>query len=85
MTLELTWAAIVLTSAIPVVAVLGLKRLHNSIEARRKRLEQTRDLLGAVFDQAWRVPKEHDDFYFIFTGVLTVSWLVVVWLVLLRA
>jgi len=75
------WALLVLACVIPAVGALVLKRLRNSIGARRTRLDQTRDLLGPVFLSAWKVPKEADDFYFVFVGVLVVSWLVTLWLV----
>ena len=75
------WALVVLVCAIPTVGALVLQRLRTSIEARRNRLKQTRELLGRLFLQAWEVKKEADDFYFVFVGVLVCSWLVTLWLV----
>lgn len=78
----LLWGLLVLACAVPAVASLMLRRLHHSIEVRRTRLQQTRALLGPTFQQAWSVPKEPDDFYLVFQGVLAVSWLVTLWLVM---
>ncbi len=80
LTVAVGWALVFLACAIPTVAALALARLRNSIEARRLRLAQTRGLLGQVFKQAWEVPKEADDFYFLFTGILVGTWLVSIFL-----
>ena len=80
LTVTVAWGLVFLACAIPAVAALALARLRNSLEARRTRLTQTRNLLGPVFYQAWQVPKESDDFYFLFIGVLASTWLVTIFL-----
>jgi len=75
------WLLVVLTCAIPLVALLALNRLHRSILARRQRLDQTRALLGGLFIKAWQVEKEPDDFYLLFVGVLVAAWAVTLWVI----
>ena len=79
------WALILLACAIQGCAFLALTRLKNSIKGRRDRLEQTRELLGRVFVQAWAIAKEPDDFYFLFISVLLAIWCVTLWLIIARA
>jgi len=81
LTTLVAWALVVLVCAIPAVGAMVLQRLRTSIEARRNRLKQTRELLGPLFLRAWEVKKEADDFYFVFVGILVSSWLVTLWLV----
>lgn len=85
LTVAIAWALVFLACAIPVVAAMALARLRMSLDARRTRLAQTRTLLGPVFISAWEVPKEPDDFYFLFVGVLLSTWMVTLFLAWPRA
>ena len=79
------WVLLVSVCAVPVASLLVVSRLHSSIQVRRERLRRIRGHLGSVFNSAWSVPKESDDFRWLLVGVLLASAAIAAWLIIVRA
>jgi hypothetical protein len=78
------WLLVVLSWAVVVAALMAIDRLQTSIAARRQRLANVHGHFGQPFQEAWRVPKEPDDFRWLLVLVLMASASVATWLILTR-
>lgn len=79
------WPLIVLAWAVCIAGLAIVSRLQDSILGRRTRLERIRAKFGAVFREAWSIPKPHDDTYWLLYSFMLVGVGIVTWLVLARA
>jgi len=79
------WPLIVLSWAICISGYAVVSRLQSSILGRRTRLERVRAKFGRVFNEAWSIPKPHDDTYWLLYAFMFVGAGIVTWLVLARA
>lgn len=80
----LAWLLVTFVCAVSAAAIMVIDRLHTSVLGRRTRLKNVRAQFGRPFIEAWSIPKEHDDFQWLFVFVLLLSALVASWLVLAR-
>lgn len=78
------WLLVVLVCGVSAACLMAIARLGTSIDARRTRLKNVRARFGTPFNEAWEVPKEKDDFQWLFVFVLLLSAFVGSWLVLAR-